>query len=55
MNIKTIFFLFLVSWVGTEIASFIASVQSDFCVILAGHPRLDFMVVDLVSCCVCYM
>ena len=55
-DIKTIFvFLFLSYWVGTEISSCIASVLSDCCVLLAGCPRLDFMVVDLVPCCVCFM
>ena len=55
-NSKTIFVLyFLGSWVGTAIAPCIASVLSDCCVILSGSPRLDFMVVDLVPCCVCFM
>ena len=55
-DIKTIFFfLFLGSWVGTEIALCILSVLSDFRVILAGRPHLDFMVFDLVNYCVCFM
>ena len=31
------------------------SVLSDCYVILSGRPPLDFMVVDLVPCCVCFM
>ena len=55
-NIKTIFvFLFCGSWVGTEISSCIVYVMYDCCVILAGCPRLDFMVADLVPCCICFM
>ena len=55
-DIKTIFvFLFFGSWFGTEIASVIAFVLSDCCVILAGRPRLDFMVVVFMSYCVCFM
>ena len=55
-DVNTIFvFLFVGSWVGTEIASCIASVLSDCCVILAGRPHLDFMVVDFMPCCVCFM
>ena len=55
-DINTIFvFLFFGSCVGTEIASCIASVQYDCCVISAGYPRLDFMVVGFMTCCVCFM
>ena len=55
-DINTIFvFLFFGSWVGTDIASCIAFVLSDFCVILAGCPRFDFMVIDFMPCCVCFV
>ena len=55
-DINTIFvFLFFGSWVGTEIASCIASVLYDCCVILTFFPRLYFMVVDLMPCCVCFV
>ena len=54
-DINTIFLLFFGSWVGTEIASCIAFILSDCCVILAGRPRLDFVVIDFMPCCVCFM
>ena len=54
-NIKPFFFLLFGSWVGTEIASCIASVLSNYCIIFASFPRLDFIVVDLVPCWIYFM
>ena len=55
-DIKTKCVLLLSGYcVGTEIISDMSDAVSDCCVCFDGLPRLDFLVVDLVPCCLCFM